>query len=251
MLNTRTQKFTRLAIGVGAGAVFAIGAPLAASAHVTVTPEQADAGGWSYLTFRAPTESDTASTTKLEFHLPKDTPFTHVSYQPVTGWTAEVTEETLPEPVDVLGNTVSDAPTEVVYTAEDGGIAPGQVQMFTLSVGPVADTGSIPIPVTQTYSDGTVVEWAATPEQLEEDDTLDPAPVLWVNDAPPADDHHSAGGGHGADHAEAADDAGAGANDAASTNGVTLGLSVAALVIAAGGVLLGAVALSRSRKAAA
>ena len=251
MSHTRTQKFTRLAIGLGAGAALAIGAPLAASAHVTVSPEQAEAGGWSYLTFRAPTESETASTTKLEFHLPKETPFTHVSYQPVAGWSAEVTEEALPEPVDVLGNTVSTAPTEVVYTAESGGIAPGQVQMFTLSVGPVADTGSIPIPVTQTYSDGSVVEWAATPEQLEDDDTLDPAPVLWVNDAPPADDHHSAGGGHGAGEGEASDAAAETSSDAASLNGVTLGLSVAALVIAAGGVVLGAVALSRSRKAAA
>ncbi|SDQ54165.1 YcnI family protein [Leucobacter chromiiresistens] len=248
MQHTRTQKFTRLAVGVGAGAVLALAAPLAASAHVTVTPDQVDAGGWSYLTFRAPTESDTASTTKLEFHLPKDTPFTHVSYQPVAGWTAEVSEETLPEPVDVLGNEVAEAPTEVVYTAEDGGIEPGQVQMFTLSVGPVADTGSIVIPVTQTYSDGTVVEWAATPEQLEEDDTLDPAPVLWVNDAPPADDHHGASGGHDDEQGAAA---GAGTAEAAgSTNGVTLGLSVAALVIAAGGVLLGAVALARSRRAA-
>lgn len=248
MQHTRTQKFTRLAVGVGAGAVLALAAPLAASAHVTVTPDQVDAGGWSYLTFRAPTESDTASTTKLEFHLPKDTPFTHVSYQPVAGWTAEVSEETLPQPVDVLGNEVAEAPTEVVYTAEDGGIEPGQVQMFTLSVGPVADTGSIVIPVTQTYSDGTVVEWAATPEQLEEDDTLDPAPVLWVNDAPPADDHHGASGGHDDEQGAAA---GAGTAEAAgSTNGVTLGLSIAALVIAAGGVLLGAVALSRSRRAA-
>lgn len=247
MQYTRTQKFTRLAIGIGAGAVLAIGAPLAASAHVTVTPDQVDAGGWSYLTFRAPTESDTASTTKLEFHLPKDTPFTHVSYQPVDGWTAEVTEEALPEPVDVLGNTVSEAPTEIVYTAEGDGIAPGQVQMFTLSVGPVADTGSIVIPVTQTYSDGSVVEWAATPEQIEEDDTLDPAPVLWVNDAPPADDHHGAGGDHDAAHGEAA----AAPEADSATSGVTLGLSIAALVIAAGGVLLGALALSRTRKASA
>lgn len=247
MQHTRTQKFTRAAVGIGAGALLAIAAPLAASAHVTVTPDQVEAGGWSYLTFRAPTESDTASTTKLEFHLPKDTPFTHVSYQPVAGWAAEVTEETLPEPVDVLGNEVSEAPTEVVYTAEGAGIAPGQVQMFTLSVGPLADTGSIAIPVTQTYSDGTVVEWAATPEQIEEDDTLDPAPVLWVNDAPPADDHHAGSG----DQDAAAGAAAEAPEVSADAGGVTLGLSIAALVIAAGGVLLGAVALSRTRKASA
>ncbi|WP_336658649.1 YcnI family copper-binding membrane protein [Leucobacter sp. USHLN153] len=247
MFITRTH---RAAVGVAIGAVLAIGAPVAASAHVTVSPDQAEAGGWAYLTFRAPTESDTASTTKLEFHLPEDTPFTHVSYQPVPGWSADVTEEKLAEPVDVLGNTISEAPTEVTYTADDGGIAPGQVQMFTLSVGPVAETGHIVIPVTQTYSDGTVVEWKATPEQIAEDDTLEPAPVLWVNDAPPADDHH---GSSDADHASGGDvgaeAAGAEAASSSSpTSGVTLGLSIAALVIAAGSAVLGALAFARSRK---
>ncbi|MFD5599611.1 YcnI family protein [Leucobacter sp. NPDC058333] len=244
--HTRTQKFIGAIAGVGAGAALVLAAPLAASAHVTISPDQAESGGWSYITFRAPTESDTANTTKLEFHLPEDTPFTHVSYQPVTGWSAEVANEKLPKPVDVLGNTVSEAPTEVTFTAEGDGIAPGQVEMFTLSVGPVADTGHIVIPVTQTYSDGTVVEWAATPEQVEKDDTLEPAPVLWVNDAPPAGDHHAAT--DDAKTAAASAEAGTAATD---QGGITLGLSIAALVIAAGGALLGALALSRSRKASA
>lgn len=246
--HTRTQFFVRTLSGIAAGAVLAVAAPLAASAHVTVTPDQVESGGWSYLTFRAPTESETASTTKLEFHLPEDTPFSHVSYQPVAGWSATIDDEQLPKPVEVLGNTISEAPVTVTYTADGAGIEPGQVQMFTLSVGPIAETGHIVIPVTQTYSDGSVVEWQATPEEVAADDTLEPAPVLWVNDAPPADDHHASGAAAG-DHDTAASETETAA--ATDSSGVTLGLSIAALVIAAGGALLGALALARTRKASA
>ena len=221
------------------GAALAIGAPMAASAHVTVDPGQAAAGGWTYVTLRVPTESDTASTTRLEVHLPTDTPFTHVSYQPTPGWRTAVKTGTLPEPVEVMGNTIGEAPTEIVYTATGAGIEPGQVQTFTLSLGPVPDTGRVVIPVTQTYSDGTVAEWKATPEAVAADDTLEPAPVIWVNDAPPADDHHA-----GATAPEAAADHGGDSG----ADGAALGLSIASLAVAAGGALLAAFALARARR---
>ncbi|MBN9612924.1 MAG: YcnI family protein [Actinobacteria bacterium] len=221
-------------------AALVLAAPLAASAHVTISPDRAEAGGWTYLTFRAPTESDSASTTKIEVHLPSDTPFTHVSYQPAPGWSTKVTSSTLPKPVDVMGNTISEAPTEITYTATDGGIRPGEVQMFTVSLGPVPDTGHVVIPITQTYSDGTVVEWKATPEEVAADDTLEPAPVLWVKDAPPTGDHH--GTGATATAAAGSDHTGSG-----SDSGLPIGLSIAALVLAAGAAILGALAYARSR----
>ena len=237
----RTIPVSRVLAGLAAGAVLALVAPLAASAHVTATPNQAEAGSWTYVTFRVPNESSTASTVKLDIHLPADTPFTSVSYQPTAGWTGAATKTTLPQPVKVEGNTISEATTEVTFTADAGGIAPGQFQTFTLSLGPVPDTGHIVIPATQTYSDGTVVEWSATPEQVKKDDTLEPAPVLWVNDAPPADHH----GGTTATAAPAATADAPGGNQ----NGLALGLSIGALVVAAGGVLLGGFALGRRKKA--
>jgi uncharacterized protein YcnI len=215
--------------------------PLAASAHVTATPNQAEAGSWTYVTFRVPNESTTASTVKLEIHLPADTPFTSVSYQPTAGWTGTAAKTALPKPVKVEGNTISEATTEVTFTADAGGIAPGQFQTFTLSLGPVPDTGRIVIPATQTYSDGKVVEWSATPEDAAKDDTLEPAPVLWVNDAPPADHH----GGATATTAPAA----SAQAPADAQGGLALGLSIAALVVAAGGALLGGFALGRRKKA--
>lgn len=238
----RTTSLRRVLTGLAAGAVLALAAPIAASAHVTATPNQAEAGSWTYVTFRVPNESATASTVKLDIHLPADTPFTSVSYQPTAGWTGTATKMTLPQPVKVEGNTISEATTEITFSADAGGIAPGQFQTFTLSLGPVPDTGHIVIPATQTYSDGKVVEWSATPEQVKKDDTLEPAPVLWVNDAPPADHHGGA-------TATAAPEASASASDSGQ-GGLALSLSIAALVIAAGGALLGGFALGR-RKAGA
>jgi len=238
----RNTTASRVLIGLATGAALALAAPLAASAHVTATPNQAEAGSWTYVTFRVPNESATASTVKLEIHLPADTPFTSVSYQPTAGWTGTATKAALPKPVKVEGNTITEATTEVTFTADASGVAPGQFQTFTLSLGPVPDTGHVVIPVTQTYSDGKVVEWSATSEQVAKDDTLEPAPVLWVNDAPPAD-HHG-----GAATATAAPAASAQA-PADSQGGLALGLSIAALVVAAGGALLGGFALGRRKKA--
>lgn len=237
----RNTTASRVLVGLAAGAVLALAMPLAASAHVTATPNQAEAGSWTYVTFRVPNESATASTVKLEIHLPADAPFTSVSYQPTAGWTGSAAKTALPKPVKVEGNTISEATTEVTFTADAGGIAPGQFQTFTLSLGPVPDTGRIVIPATQTYSDGKVVEWSATPEDAAKDDSLEPAPVVWVNDAPPADHH----GGATATTAPAA----SAQAPADGQGGLALGLSIAALVVAAGGALLGGFALGRRKKA--
>jgi len=230
---------SRVLAGIGAGVVAAVAIPLAASAHVTIDPGQADAGGYAYVTFRAPNESETASTVGLDIHLPTDTPFTSVRYEPVPGWTGSITRTTLPQPVEVSGNTITEAATEVSFRADPGkGIDPGELQRFVLSLGRVPDVGSVVIPVTQTYSDGTVVEWSATPEQTAADDTLDPAPVLYVDDAPAGDAH----GGSDTTTAPVAAPASDGSGP------VALGLSIAALVIAAGGALLAAFAVGRRRK---
>ncbi len=236
----RNTTLSRALIGLAAGAALALVAPLAASAHVTLAPNQAAAGSWTYVTFRVPNESASANTVKLDIHLPADTPFTSVSFQPTAGWTGTATKTALKKPVVVEGNTISEATTEITFTADAGGVAPGQFQTFTLSLGPVPDTGHIVIPATQTYSDGKVVEWSATPEQVATDDTLEPAPVVWVNDAPPADHH----GGTTATTAPAA------ASSDGGQGGLALGLSIAALVVAAGGALLGGFALGRRRTGA-
>ena len=72
-------------LSLRAGAVAAAAATLIlavagpASAHVTVNPDTATKGGYTKVTFRVPTESDTASTTRVEVNLPTDTPVASVS----------------------------------------------------------------------------------------------------------------------------------------------------------------------------
>jgi uncharacterized protein YcnI len=236
------KSLSRLVVGAAAGIALAIAAPLAASAHVTVDPNTADAGGWAYVTFRAPNESTTASTTKVVVHLPQDTPLTSVSYRPTPGWTAAVDTADLPKPVTVSGNTITTAPVSITFDAADGaGIAPGQFQLFTVSLGPIPKTGHIVLPVTQTYSDGQVVEWKATPEDVAKDDTLEPAPVIYITDTPPADEHHSASTAPGTT-------ASADAAATSSADGIALGLSITALVLALGSVLVAAFALRARRR---
>lgn len=242
-----SRTLPRALVGAAAGLALALGVPLAASAHVTVNPNTATPGSYATVNFRVPTESETASTVKLEVTLPTDTPLTAVLVQPVPGWTATVEKGALPAPVEVDGNTVSDAPLKIVWEADPGvGIGQDQFQIFSAVLGPVPDTGHLVLPAAQTYSDGEVVDWAATPDEVAADDTLEPAPVLYINDAPPASGH---GASHGA--ATAANDDDHTMSEASSSDGsagAALGLSIAALVIGIGGAVLGALAFARRPK---
>ena len=250
-----SRALSRARVGAAAGLALALGVPLAASAHVTVNPNTATPGSYATVNFRVPTESETASTVKVEVTLPTDTPFTAVLVQPVPGWTATVEKGAYPAPVEVDGNTVSDGPLKIVWQADPGvGIGQDQFQVFSAVLGPVPDTGHVVLPAVQTYSDGEVVNWSATPDEVAADDTLEPAPVLYINDAPPTT-------GHGASHdtstaapaADGHDDHTMSEASASSTDGsagAALGLSIAALVIGIGGAVLGALAFARRPKKA-
>ncbi|BDZ48138.1 hypothetical protein GCM10025867_03790 [Frondihabitans sucicola] len=181
---TLTKTVARVAIVLPLAGALALAAPLAASAHVHVVPEQAPAGDYATLQFKVPTESATASTVKLEVDFPTAQPFTSVSYQPLAGWKVDVVQGTLPKPVATADGTISKAVTKVIWTADAGqGIAPGAFQFFTVSAGAVPDTGKVELPATQTYSDGSVVKWnEATPASGDEPEH--PAPTLYINDAP-------------------------------------------------------------------
>ncbi|MBO9554538.1 YcnI family protein [Cellulomonas sp.] len=155
---------TRATLALAAAAALTL-LPTAAQAHVRVVPESTTAGGWTVLTFRVPTESDTASTTSVTVDLPLGTPLAHVATKQVPGWTATVVEADLPEPVDLHGTTLTRAPAHVTWTADPGSeIAPGEFQEFALQVGPLPDAGTaLVLPAHQSYSDGTVVDWDDAP----------------------------------------------------------------------------------------
>lgn len=168
---------------LAAAGVIALGLtvlPVTAHAHVRVAADNPTSGSFSALTFRVPNESDQASTVKVAVQLPQDTPFLYVSTKPVAGWSAAVTEATLPKPVDADGTTVTKAARTVTWTADrDSAIRPGQYQEFAISVGPLPAAGTIMLPATQTYSDGKVVQWDQ-PETPGGAEPESPAPALVV-----------------------------------------------------------------------
>lgn len=183
---TRTPLATQRRRGIAA---VLLGVPLllvgtaTASAHVRVHPDSTTTGSYSQLTFRVPNESATAGTVKVSVTLPQDHPFTSVSTTPVAGWTAKITTAPLPTPVEVGGATITEAPRTVTWTAQRGvQIRSGEYQDFPISVGPLPAPGQLVLPATQTYSDGTVVDWSqtSTAGQAEPDH---PAPEFTVTPA--------------------------------------------------------------------
>ena len=161
-------------------AAVVVGTAVSASAHVGVHPDVTTAGQGAQLTFRVPDESDTANTIKLVVILPQDRPFTDVSTQPMTGWTATVAQAPLPKPVNVGGATITKAPHTVTWTALPGNkIAPGEYQNFYLATDALPAAGEMVLPVAQYYSDGTVVNWTE-PTLAGKAEPEHPAPVFTV-----------------------------------------------------------------------
>jgi uncharacterized protein YcnI len=216
-----------------AAAILVLGAPLAADAHVKISPNTAASGDDIQVTFRVPNEMENAGTVKVEIDLPTATPFADAAYEPVAGWSGQVIEAKLAKPILNDGVKVTEAPVKIVYSADKGvSLKAGQFQEFPVALDLTPDTGSVSFPTYQTYSDGTVVAWNQhTAKNGEEPDN--PAPVLYINDAPPTDTES------GVTLAATA--------DAASTASTALILGTAGLALGVIALVLGAFAFVRSR----
>lgn len=167
--------------------------PTVAYAHVTVNPDTTAAESYADLTFRVPTESDSASTEQVVVDLPTDTPFLSVTPRSLPGWDVEVEVRTLDEPFEVEGATVDEAPARVTWTAEKGNeVPPHEYQEFAVRVGSLPQEGTdVVLAAHQTYTDGSVVDW----DDLPSDDGTEPeapAPVFTTTAADPVDGHHGA-----------------------------------------------------------
>lgn len=144
-----------------------------APAHVTIQPEETNAGDFTRLDVRVPNERDNARTTKVEMRFPPG--FLFVSTEPVPGWNAEVTMRKLDRPVEQFGEQITEEVDRLILTAngEANAIGPGQFRDFGLSVGVPDKPGStLRFPAVQTYSSGEVVRWIGPP------DSEDPAPQV-------------------------------------------------------------------------
>ena len=191
------RRARRTAAGVALGAALVVGAPLAASAHIHVTPDAAAASASSRLAFTFSHGCDGAPTTALVFTVPDGVDGVTPVFD--AGWT--VSRE--------LGD--DGIPTQVTFTAttpvEDGLSA--SVAMDVIFASSVADS-DVPFPVLQQCATGET-DWAQVAEEGEDAHDLDaPAPVVAVGQAAEnGDDHGTATDDHGAD----ADDHGADAGD--------------------------------------
>ncbi|HYN93236.1 MAG TPA: YcnI family protein [Pilimelia sp.] len=227
-----------LALGATLSGVLGFAAP--ASAHVTVNPREADQGGFTRVAFRVPTESDTASTTKVEVTFPVDAPVPSVSVMPVPGWTVAVQKGKPAKPVEAHGAPVTEVVTKITWTAAQGaGVRPGEFQEFPVSLGPLPEVDRLVFKALQTYSDGNVVRWIEEPVAGGEEPES-PAPVLSLTAA-------AAAGAASPKPVSAAEDL---ADSDADSTGLALTLGIAGLVAGLAGVGLGGLAYARTRKRA-
>jgi uncharacterized protein YcnI len=193
-----------------------------ASAHVHVDADDPAPGATSVVTFQVPGESESgALTTKLSVKLPN---VASARTEVMPGWTASLER-------DKAAGTVS----SVTWTANPAvGISSDQFALFRLSV-KLPGGDSVAFPATQTYSDGTVVQWdqAPLPDGGEPEH---PAPMLSLTGAAPA----------GSDHHEMAPAQAAPAPAAAGADNTARWLAGGAIILAAAGV---GVAVATRRRA--
>lgn len=145
----------------------------AASAHVSVVPNETSQGKYEVFTVKVPSESEEVPTTKIEVKIPDDVNITRL--EPKPGWTYEVQK-------DGTGKM-----TSVTWTAEGEGLSPIEFGMFNMS-GKVGDNAKeIVWKAYQTYKDGSVVEWVGA------EDAEHPASVTVVHQADASETGHGQG----------------------------------------------------------
>ena len=231
----------RLRFAVAVAAIVALALPAAATAHVTIQPNTAPAGGFTRVDVRVPNERDDAGTTQVRVQLPPG--FTSASYEPRPGWTVTMKKVKLDQPIKTEdGFEIDEGIGEITWKGDgkQGVIAPGEFVDFGLSLkmpdGEAGDT--LTFKALQTYDDGEVVRWIG-PEDAEE-----PAPTVTLTAAA------GESGGHGVSASAAPESTPAPAQNAsapASDEGSD-GLAIAALIVGALALLAALAALFVNRR---
>jgi len=156
-----------VAAGIAAGCLLAVAAPLAASAHVEVSPDTAPAGGTTRLTFQFHHGCDDSPTTALVIGIPDGVASTMPVYE--GGWTIQRT----------LG--ANGLPTRVTFTAAQPIPAETSASVALDVLFSSSDTGKrIAFPVTQECVKGST-DWTQIPKAGQDPESLDtPAPAVVV-----------------------------------------------------------------------
>ncbi len=220
-------------------ALVAAAVPATAEAHVTLQPNTAPAGQFTRLDVRVPNERDDAPTTKVDLQMPDG--FASVSYEPVPGWTAEVTSGPLDQPIQTDDGEITEGVKQITWTADsdEDGIPPGAFQDFGLSFRVPGKAGDkLEFKALQTYAGGEVVRWIGA------EGSDNPSAIVSVVEPQGAD-----AASHGGGASEEATPAAAAAASATSDDGSGNGLAIVALIVGALGLVVGAAALFAARRA--
>jgi periplasmic copper chaperone A len=227
--------------------------PAAASAHVSLHPNEVPTGAYATLDLRVPNESDKANTVKIAVQLPSG--FTDVSPEFMPGWTPRIRTVKLAKPVQSDDGPITEGVREIVWEGKgaDGKIPPGQFLNFPISTEIPGKAGStITFKVLQFYDDGEVDRWIGPPSSDE------PAPDIDVTAAggplqdvagSEADAPRPAGLEGGPQASEGAPTGGSAESSATGSSASSdKGLAIAALIIAAIALITAAVAVTKTRR---
>ena len=202
-----------------------------AAAHVTMNPEEWEAGGFARFAVRVPNERENADTIEVTVRFPQS--IISASFQPMPGWKRSIEMEPLDQPVEEEGEQITEHIASVTWSG--GKIAPGEFEEFGVSFRvPETPGEDLVLPAIQTYSNGDVVRWIGPP------DSEEPAPIISVTE--PAEEE---GGQPAASPQPPAASGGAAAGEDEGTSGIAVvALIVGIAALAAG---LGALALVWTR----
>ncbi|WP_328474559.1 YcnI family protein [Actinoplanes sp. NBC_00393] len=235
---------SRRTVQLGAAGLVATGLLLMtaapAAAHVTVSPTVTAAGAYTVLTVSVPHGCDGAGTTKVAIKVPEEI----VAVTPTvnTNWTVEKVMADLNPPVkDSHGNEVTQRVSEVVYTAK-APLPDGMRDKFELSLKlPDTPGKTLVFPAVQTCEKGETA-WVQVPAAGQNADELEhPAPGFKVTEAEK----------EGAEAAPAVQQVAATSDTGNEGDGGTSVVSWIALAAGILGLVLGGLALLRSRRPAA
>lgn len=178
--------------------------PLIAEAHVTVNPTESTTDAYQKYTVRVPVEKE-INTTKIKLQVPEGV--TVASVMPMPAWDFKTEKDS-----DGLI-------TSVTWTANDGGIAPGEFMEFSFIGANPSEASEVSWKAMQTYEDGSVVEWVGPP------DADKPASVTKIT----AEDEVASRGDNGE---SAANETEENENTSSSSNWIPIGISCLALLLA-------------------
>ncbi len=237
--SARRRFGARAAAVLIASAVLVVAAPLAAQAHVTATPDAANAGGYGTLTFAFSHGCDGSPTKSLAITIPEG--LDSVSPTIAAGWDITVERDGEDGPVSLVTYTAqqpvpSDLRATLVLGVKYSESAAGETLAF---------------PVDQVCEVGNT-NWAEIADAGVDPHSLDaPAPTVTVGEA--ASDEH--GSGHSDTAADGSDEHGsdehdmtdAGASTPAEASDLPIVLGGAGLVLGAGALVVALLAFRRTR----